>query len=338
MGKKVTIKDVSRELGLSPTTISLVLNGKECSIPETTKKRILECVEKLNYQPNTIAQSLATQRTYTIGLLIPDITNSFFTEFVHRVQLSLTDKGYDIFLCNSEDKMENDIKYINLLKNRRADGLLLALSAESLQPENQEKTRKLLNSLEIPYILIDRYFEGDFNYVGVDNETSGYNVAKFLIDKGHKNIGAITGPMYLSSSINRLKGFKKCLEEHNISLPVENIQHMKYDMKSGYLAAKKLLNKDITAIFAFNDLQAYGVMSYAKEIGKKIPEDLSVAGFDDLLYSSILDTKLTTVKQPIEQIAEESCNMMIKLIDGKDVEKQIRLKTDLIIRNSIKEV
>ena len=119
MAKKVTIKDVSKELGLSPTTISLVLNGKDSSIPLQTRQRILECVEKLNYHPDPIAQSLATQRTYTIGVLIPDITNSFFTEYVHRVQLYLNNQGYDIFLCNSEDKMSNDIKYINLLKNRR---------------------------------------------------------------------------------------------------------------------------------------------------------------------------------------------------------------------------
>lgn len=338
MRKKVTIKDVSKELGLSPTTISLVLNGKDSSIPEATKKRILDCVEKLNYYPDTIAQSLATQKTNTIGLLIPDITNNFFTEYVHSVQLKLNSYGYDVLLCISEDKMEDDIKYINLFKNRRVDGLMLAMSAESLQPTNLESTKKLLNSLDIPYIMIDRYIDSSAPYVGVDNETSGYNIAKHLIDKGHKKIGVITGPMYLSSSINRLKGFKKCLKENNIDLPEDYIQYMKYDMKSGYLGAKELLKKDITAIFAFNDLQAYGVISYAKEQGIKIPDDLSLAGFDDLLYSSILDTKLTTVKQPIEKIATESCEMMMRLINNIEGNKIVRLKTELIIRNSIKEV
>lgn len=338
MRKKVTIKDVSKELGLSPTTISLVLNGKDNSIPEATKKRIMECVEKLNYYPDTIAQSLATHRTNTIGLLIPDITNNFFTEYVHSVQLKLNSYGYDVILCISEDKRDDDIKYINLLKNRRVDGLMLAMSAESLLPTNLSKTKELLNSLEIPYIMIDRYIDDSSPYVGVDNETSGYNVTKYLIEKGHKKIGVITGPMYLSSSINRLKGFKRCLNEYNIEIPSCYIQHMKYDMKSGYLGAKKLLDKDITAIFAFNDLQAYGVISYAKEQGIKIPEDLSLAGFDDLMYSSILDTKLTTVKQPIEQIAKESCEMMIRLINNIEGETKVRLNTELIVRNSIKEV
>ena len=125
-------------------TISLVLNGKDSSIPEATKKRILDCVEKLNYYPDTIAQSLATQKTKTIGLLIPDITNNFFTEYVHSVQLKLNSYGYDVLLCISEDKMEDDIKYINLFKNRRVDGLMLAMSAESLQPTNLESTKKLL--------------------------------------------------------------------------------------------------------------------------------------------------------------------------------------------------
>ena len=338
MKRKVTIKDVSRELGLSPTTISLVLNGKDNSIPIQTRQRIMDCVKELNYHPNTIAQSLATQKTNTIGLLIPDISNSFFTEFVHNLQLKLSNYGYDIILCNSEDQMKDDIRYINLFKSRRVDGLILALSAESLQPSNMKKTKDLLNSLEIPYIMIDRYIDNEVPYVGVDNEISGYNMAKYLIEKGHQKIGAITGPMYLNSSINRLKGFKRCLEEHNIEIKDEYIQYGKYDIDSGYLCAKELFKTDVTAIFAFNDLLAYGVMSYAKEVGKKIPDEISLAGFDDLLYSSILDTKLTTVKQPIEGIANEACEMMLRLINGVSGETHIRLNTNLIIRNSIKEV
>lgn len=338
MKKKITIKDVSQELGLSPTTISLVLNGKDISVPDATREKIIECAKRLNYHPDSIAQSLATKTTHTIGIIIPDITNNFFTEYVHNIQLKLNSLGYDIFLCNSEEKMEEDLKYINLLKNRRVDGLMLAMSAESLQPNNLKITKEILNKLDIPYIMIDRYIDNNSPYVGIDNETSGYNIAKFLLSKGHKKIGVITGPMCLSSSINRLKGFTNCLKENNIEINEDNIKYMRYDMESGYLGAKDLLKNDITAIFAFNDLQAYGVISYAKEIGLKIPEDLSVAGFDDLLYSSILDTKLTTVKQPIEKIAEEACDMMVRLINQKDGETQIRLSTDLIIRSSVKEV
>lgn len=338
MKKKITIKDVSQELGLSPTTISLVLNGKDISVPDATREKIIECAKRLNYHPDSIAQSLATKTTHTIGIIIPDITNNFFTEYVHNIQLKLNSLGYDIFLCNSEEKMEEDLKYINLLKNRRVDGLMLAMSAESLQPNNLKITKEILNKLDIPYIMIDRYIDNNSPYVGIDNETSGYNIAKYLLSKGHKKIGVITGPMCLSSSINRLKGFTNCLKENNIEINEDNIKYMRYDMESGYLGAKDLLKNDITAIFAFNDLQAYGVISYAKEIGLKIPEDLSVAGFDDLLYSSILDTKLTTVKQPIEKIAEEACDMMVRLINQKDGETQIRLSTDLIIRSSVKEV
>lgn len=338
MKKKITIKDVSKEVGLSVSTVSLVLNGKGNSIPIETKEKIIACANRLNYHPDLIAQSLATKTTHTIGLLIPDITNNFFTEYVHSVQIKLNAYDYDIFLCNSEDRMEEDIKYINLLKNRRVDGLLLSMSAESMQNENLKATKDLLNSLEIPYVMIDRQIENGSPYVGIDNETSGYNVAKYLIEKGHRKIGVITGPMCLSSSTNRLKGFTKCLKEHKIDLPEENIVYMKYDMESGYLGAKQLLKNDITAIFAFNDLQAYGVISYAKEKGLKIPDDLSVAGFDDLLYSSILDTKLTTVKQPIEEIASEACDMIMRLINDEKGTTSVKLKTELIIRNSIKEV
>ncbi len=338
MKKKVTIRDISREVGLSVTTVSLVLNGKGNQIPLETKEKIIACANRLNYHPDLIAQSLATKKTHTIGLLIPDITNSFFTEYVHRIQVKLNSYDYDIILCNSEEKMEEDLKYINLLNNRRVDGLMLAMSAESLQPENIKKTKELLASLEIPYIMIDRYIDGNSPYVGIDNEISGYNVAKYMLEKGHKKIGVITGPMCLSSSINRLKGFMRCLEENKIPLPKENIAYRKYDMESGYLGAKELLKNDITAIFAFNDLQAYGVISYAKEQGLRIPEDLSVAGFDDLLYSSILDTKLTTVKQPIEKIADEACEMMMRLINEEQGVTNVKLNTKLVIRSSIKDV
>ena len=338
MKKKVTIKDVSKEVGLSPSTVSLVMNGKGNSIPLETREKIIACAQRLNYHPDLIAQSLASQKTHTIGLLIPDITNNFFTEYVHSVQLKLNSYGYDIFLCNSEEKIENDLKYINLLKNRRVDGLVLSMSAESLQTDKINKTKELLKSLDIPYIMIDRYIDSNSPYVGIDNETSGYNIAQYLINNGHRKIGVITGPMCLSSSSNRLKGFTKCLRDNNINLPDENIKYMRYDMESGYLGAKELLKNDITAIFTFNDLQAYGVISYAKEKGIKIPDDLSVAGFDDLLYSSILDTKLTTVKQPIEEIANQACDMMMRLINDDEGEKLIRLKTELIIRNSVKEV
>lgn len=338
MKKKITIKDVSQELGLSPTTISLVLNGKDISVPDVTRERIIECAKRLNYHPDSIAQSLATKTTHTIGVIIPDITNNFFTEYVHKIQLKLNSIGYDIFLCNSEEKMEDDVKYINLLKNRRVDGLMLAMSAESLQPNNLKKTKDILNKLDIPYVMIDRYIDNDSPYVGIDNETSGYNIAKYLIEKGHKKIGVITGPMCLSSSINRLKGFRRCLNDYKIEIDENNIKHMRYDMESGYLGAKELLQNDITAIFAFNDLQAYGVISYAKEKGIRIPDNLSLAGFDDLLYSSILDTKLTTVKQPIEKIASEACDMMVRLINQQEGLTHIKLSTELIVRSSVKEV
>ena len=232
--------------------------------------------------------------------------------------------------------MANDIRYMNLMKQRKIDAMILSLSAESM--ENNKIIRKELEKIDIPYIFLDRYFDGDYHKVIVDNTYGGEIVAKYLLEKGHINIGAIVGPLSLNSSRNRLEGFKKSLEKYGLSLNDNNIAYEQYNMASGYLGAEKLINNKVSAIFAFNDLQAYGVISYCKEHGIKIPEDISLVGFDDLPFSSIVDPKLTTVKQPLSELAHEACNMILSLIEKKDYDKEIKLKTQFVERESVRDM
>lgn len=338
MVKKTTIKDIACATGLSVATVSLVLNNKGKNIPECTRDRIKTAAKDLNYRPDYTARSLVTGRSNTIGVIIPDISNSFFAETVRHIQLELDKYGYDIILCNSEEKMQNDVKYIGWLSSRRVDGLILTMSAESMDPENRSEIQGILENLKIPYIFLDRYFKSDTYKVMVDNADSGYKVAKHLLLSGHRNIGVISGPTFLNSSTNRLKGFLKALEEEGVILPSENVLSGRYDMESGVSCGEKLIEKGVSAIFAFNDLQAYGVLKCAAERGIKVPEQLSVVGFDDNFYSSILETKLTTVRQPIRQMALEVCRMMRNVLDGKETEKEIKLKAELILRDSVKEI
>ncbi len=336
---KVTLKDIAEATSLSVATVSLVINGKGDNIPERTRQRIFEAVRQMNYQPDFAARSLVTGKSQTIGVVVPDISNGFFAEMVHHLQLELNKYSYDIILCNSEEKMSNDIKYIRLLSGRKVDGLVLTLSAESMEEKNRRQLRQLLKETAVPYIFFDRYLTGQDYAVSADNKDSGYRIAKLLLEHGHTNIGVITGPCSLNSSINRLAGFVKAMQEQGIDLPKENIYSGHYDAESGYAGARQLLqNRGITAIFAFNDMQAFGVMRYAREQGIGIPEDVSLVGFDDTYFASMTEPSLTSIKQPVKEMAHEASKMIVDVIGSAECVKTVKLKTKLIERNSVRQI
>lgn len=336
--KKTTIKDIAEATDLSIATVSLVLNNKGQNIPEKTCQRIKAVARQLNYLPDYNARSLVTGKSRTVGVIIPDISNMFFAEMVRHIQLELDTKGYDIILCNSEEKMQNDLKYINLLASRRVDGLILTMSAESMNDRNRAVVEETLGKLTIPYIFLDRYFKNDCNKVMVDNEESGRAVARHLLSCGHRKLGVITGPDSLNSSANRLQGFLSELEAQSVEIGSDCIIHGTYDFESGVRGTEILIEKGVTAIFAFNDLQAYGVVMTANKHGLKVPRDLSVVGFDDSLYSSVLETKLTTVRQPLKEMAMAVCDMFENLLHGDEICKEIKLKAELVVRDSVRDL
>lgn len=334
--KKITIKDVARLAEVSPSTVSMVLNEKG-AIPEATKQRVRAAVRELNYSFDYTARAMVTRKTNIIGVVIPDISNAFFAETVRHIQVALAESGYDIILCNSEEKAVNDLRYVNLLAGRNVDGLILTPSAEAFTAEYSRPFRTLLEDLHIPYLFLDRYFRDAYPRVVVDNAGSSYRAAKYLIEKGHQKIGAIAGPLRLNSSEGRLAGLKSALEEEGLSLPDEFIYEGKYDIETGKRGAEQLVGKGVSAIFAFSDMQAYGVYQAAKAAGLRIPEDLSVVGFDDNAYSAILDTPLTTLRQPVKKIAEAACEIILQLIRGVEVPESVYLPAELILRGSVRD-
>ena len=335
--KSTTLRDVANSCGVSATAVSLTLNDKPSNLSDKTKQLIIETANKLGYRPDLTAQSLATKKTNTIGVIIPDISNAFFSEAVRHIQIELSMYGYDIFLCNSEEKFENDVKYLELFLSRNVDGLILTMSAESMTLENQKRIKNIINESKTPYVLFDRYYNGDASKVFVDNEASGYDIAKHLIDQGHKRIGIITGPLVLNSSKDRLSGVIRAMKEHNLTLDEKHIFTGQYDMETGKKGARKLLNQ-VSAIFAFNDLQAFGVIESAKEMGIKIPNDVSLVGFDDIFYASILETKLTTVRQPIFEMSKELAKLIVHMIKDPNYQANKRMKATLIKRESVKKI
>lgn len=336
--KKTTIKDVATAAEVSATTVSLILNGKGHSVPEATKERVLRAVEALHYCPNYTARALVMRRTNMIGMIVPDVTNSFFAELVHLIQKKFSAHGYDIILCNNEEKTDKDLRYVHLLAGRNIDGLILTPGAESLHADNARKLQETLSGLTVPFLFLDRYF-GDFApHISVDNSTSGYRLAEYLLRHGHRKIGIVTGSMRLNSSFNRLKGFRKKLEEEGIDIPPAYIYEGRYDIETGERAAEQLLKTDVTAIFVFSDMQAYGVYKKLKELGKRVPDDMSVVGFDDNLYSALLDKPLTTMRQPLEELATDTVESMLALIRKQPYEKPRKVAAKLIERESVRQI
>lgn len=337
MAKRIyTIREIAERCGVSPTSVSLILNNRANTISAKTREKVLRVAKEYDYVPNGIARSLAMKKSYTIGVIIPDISNNFFSESVKSIQIELDRYGYAMLLCNSEEKYADDIKFIKLLANRQIDGLILTMSAESLTNGNWLEIKELVESLKIPTVLYDRYYPGEEPKVFVDNVRGAYELTKHLIEKGHREIGMITGPTNVVSSRGRMEGALLALKEEGIVINEDFIYHAtNYDVESGRRGAQALLGK-VTAIFAFNDMQAYGVLEVARKQGVSVPEELSVVGFDDIFYSNVLDLPLTTVSQPIAEMSKALCGLLIKAIDGEPLEvSEISVQGQLVIRQSV---
>lgn len=332
---RTTIKDIANYTGFSVTTISLVLNNKAKKIPKSTKDTIMEAVEKLNYHPNQLAVGLVKKRTQTIGLIISDVSNVFFSTLAKGVEDTCRRQGWNLILCNTNDKHERDVSYIQVLADKGVDGILFCMARDS----NKEKAKdsiQLLKKLKIPFVMIDRYLEEvECSSVIVDHKQGGYAATKYLLSLGHRNIGCVTGPSGLEDSMERLKGYKKALEEYGVSYNEDLIYEGNYDRESGVQAVEFFEGKGLSAIFAFNDMSAYGVYNSLKKKGISVPGQMSLVGYDDIFFSEILDVPLTTVKQPIYEMGVEGVKQLLEEVEsGVGAHKCIRFQPTLIIRES----
>ncbi len=319
--KTICIKDIARESGVSITAVSLILNNKANSIPLETCERVKETAKRLGYRPNAIASSLKTKKTKMIGYIIPSIENIFFAEIAKKVEKIVETRGYSIIICNSDDQFEKDCNSIQNLSSRMIDFLLYCPSSETFKDNNLTTIHELLRSINIPYIVIDRQIEGDIqSKVVCDDHQGGKIATEYLIQNGHKKIACITGPLEMSSAYNRYLGYMDALKEHDIPYSSQYVFHGNFDFASGYRLGKEIVQSDITAIFANNDMMAYGAIKAIREAGKKVPQDISIVGFDDLIYSEILDVPLTTIHQDMDAIADAIGKYIMKALEEDEYE------------------
>jgi len=326
-----TIYDVARLAGVSTATVSRALNGTG-QIAPATLATIEAAVEELGYHPNTVARSLVTKSTHTIALLLPDITNPFYAALVRGIQEAAFGHGRTMLLCTTEGDAEREEHYLRLLQAKQVDGALvdgLVLPADRIAGFVEDG---------FPIVCLDRDIDSrSIPLVQVDNHVGGFRATKHLLSLGHKHIAHVKGAAGLRLSEERLEGFWAAHEHQRLVPSASLIVEGSFTEESGYQAARGLLEakRRFTAVFAANDLSAIGVMRAAAEAGMRVPQDLSVVGFDDIRLASYTTPPLTTIRQPAERIAQRATELLMDLTEGKKVEVgRHLLEPELVVRES----
>lgn len=332
---RTTIKDIARETGFSVSTVSLALGEKKHRLAEETVRKIKNAARELHYSPNQMAVGLITQKTWTMGLIVPDICNPFFAGIAKGAEEKCEEHHYNLILCNTNDNPEKDLKYMNVLLARGVDGVIFAMSADVRGDKAAECFRQV-EQAQTPVILVDRALD-EFPARGIliNHELGGYLATRHLLDLGHRKIGCITGPMSLQSAKQRFFGYIRALQEFSVNFDPALVCEGDYHTASGYTLSQKLVERGVTAIFACNDMMAYGVFRRLNEVGISIPQSMSVVGFDDDDVSEIIQFPLTTVHQPVYEIGKTAAERLIRRIDAPDsVQEDIVFDPKLIIRKS----
>ena len=329
-----TIKDVAEYANVSVSTVSMALNGKNYRISEATREKVKVAVKHLNYRPNRTAVSLVTKKSRAIGLIVPDITNSFFSELVSAVEAKCAKEGYSVIICNTNEEPLQDVNYINFLLDQNVDGVLFVMSVNE-KNTCAEKCLNLLQEAKVPAILLDREWQSDYAVsIIADNELGGYLACKHLLDLGHKRIGCISGSAGTQSARKRLDGYIRALKEKNIAFDPSLIAEGNYHITSGYVLCDKLLDRKISAIFVCNDMMALGVYKRLRERGLKVPQDISVVGYDNLNFTGFLDVPLTTISQPVREMGTRAAVKLLNMLQNSSKELDEMFVPELICRDS----
>lgn len=328
---KITIQSIAENLNVSTATVSKVINGvaKKYRISDKTIKAVNDEIERLGYIPNTIAKSLRSQKSYTIGLIFPDLSNPWFTKLALQIEADCRKKGYHILLCNSNGSTKIENEHIQLLRNRMVDGIII----DPVGVDNDH----LVNAYNegLPMILIDRCFENSpIPFISSDDAKVSYEAVNYLIKKGHRKIVCLQGLDKTSSNIYRVSGYKRALEENGISFNPNLILGNDFTYENGYDNGLKIIeNNDnneenkITAIFSTSNQITLGVLKVFKEKNVKIPDDISIISFDDWDYSELLYTPITTISHILNSDAGS--------LAVKNLMKQIENDEKIKIPNTI---
>ena len=331
--RRVTITDVARASNVHVSTVSRVLNGRELSLLPETRERVISAATRLGYRPSALARGLRLRRTFTLGMLVPDITNPVFPSIIKGVEGAAHARGYHLILCNTEDSFEREASYLRVLREWRVDGILIASSSTA------ESTIAELRREKFPFVLLNSASRpSDDLAVMPDNRQGASAAIDHLIQLGHRRIGLIAAPQTTTTGQERLLAARATLRRHHLAHEDALVSVAdSFSEESGYRAARRLLLDDEppTAIFGANDLIALGAIRLAREIGLAVPRDLSVIGFNDIPQSQLFDPPLTTVHVPQEEMGLLAASLLVNHLEGRRIERrQVVLETQLVVRGS----
>lgn len=330
---KATINQIAKLAGVSTATVSNVINDKREKVSDKTRERVNQIIKEEGYILNRVASSMVTKRTKTLGLIIPDITNPFFPELARGVEDFASANDYTVILCNSDNKLEKEESYIEMLQEKMVDGIIITASRARLSLDGK------LKDSSVPIVSVDREISGldASGQIIVDNEEGEYTAVKYLLEKGYRKIVHLSGPMSLKTAQNRYKGFLKAYKEMGIN-PIENHLYVgDYSTEWGYEASKKIIeNKESVECFTCgNDLIALGVYRTMHECKIKVPDEIGIVGYDDIYMASIVTPALTTVRQPSYEMGYKAAELIInKILHGNSFKIERTLKAELVIRES----
>lgn len=330
----VTIKDIAKKLNLSPSTVSRALRNLPI-IKDETRQRVMSEAKKMNYHPNLIAQSLRNRQTNTIGVVVPDLELNFFSSCISGMQETCLEKDYNLIISQSKESFRLEDHNIKTLLNSRVDGVLISLSRETNSFEHLHQ----LTANNIPFVYFDRVNEADsISKVVINDQESAYEATEYLLKKGYRKIAFIAGPKNLSISKNRLTGYKKSLEDHNLKPNEQWVLETDLSKNSTISCLKNLLGLKVLpdAILAINDTVAIDCILHLKKLGIRIPKDIAIMGFTNSPAAEIIEPNLTTVEQPSFEMGKLAAMRLLEEINspGTLPHEVFTLKTKIIERES----
>jgi len=331
---KVTLKEVADSLGVSAMTVSRAINGKD-NVDEKTRERILNKAKEMGYTPNLVAKSLVSRKTYTIGVVIPEISHHFFAEVISGIEKVTYAGNYQLLLTNSAENFQREKKALETLLSQRVDGILISCTME----KNDYSVYKKVINAGVPMVFFDRCIEGlGVSTVSVDDRNGSKKITQHLVEHGYKKIACLRGPD-ISIGKERYHGYLEALNENNVQFEEKWVAESGFQEKGGYEAMNKLLELPKSewprAVVTVNDPVAIGAMKSIKEAGLKVPDDIAIAGFSDDIRSKFMRSPLTTVRQRPFDIGRIAAEKLVGTIENADepVENRV-IATELVLRNS----
>ncbi|WP_017729390.1 LacI family DNA-binding transcriptional regulator [Halalkalibacterium ligniniphilum] len=335
--KKITMLDVAKRANVSKSTVSQYLNGRYDYMGEKTRKRIEKAIAELNYQPNIVARSLKQKRTSTIGVIIANILHSFSTEVIRAIEDICHQHDYHVIVCNADDEPEKEKKYIEMLKAKQVDGLIVFPTGGNLD------LYQSMVSENYPLVFIDRSVPGiAVDSVLLNNEKAAKLAVDYFVQHGYERIGIVTTSLLrnITPRLERLSGYRKALEEHGLPMKDEYIVATQIEQISSALGKMFTSESPPDALLAANDLALMEVLEFVKENQLEIPNQIALIGIDNTAFAHIYSPTLTTIKQPTFEMGKKAAERLFESIEGKSTSKQTvicRFEPEIIERESVKK-